>query len=173
VNGPGSWPGSASCRIPRQLGRGEPRQVPLTHGDDPDQRQVLQEPPAQEGVACDRAFGGPVAAVLDHLTVDVLGAEERDKPGVGGRDQDSPPTRAAGAQDVVAQDIRVNHDRRRAQQDVPRERALRTGKRIGSTALILCTSATMPRRSPAESSGESSPYPMHLRLLKAAYAATG
>lgn len=33
------------------------------------------------------------------------------------------------------------------------------GKRIGLTAPILCMSATMPRRSPAKSSRESSPFP--------------
>ena len=115
----------------RQLGRAEPRQLSLADRDDPDQRQVLQQPPAQECLAGDRPAGGPVAAVPHHLVVDVPGAEQAEQAGVSGRDQDGPLAGPAGAQDVVAQDIRVDHDRRRAQQDVSRERALGTGEPDG------------------------------------------
>ena len=64
-----------------------------------------------------------VADVLDHLVVDMLGAEQAEQAGVGGRDQDGPLAGPAGAQDVVPQDVRVDHVRRRAQQDVSRERS--------------------------------------------------
>ena len=156
----------------RQLGRAEPGQVLLPDGDDPDQRQVLQQPRAEEVVAGDRPGRGPVAAVLDHLVVDVLGAEQAEEAGVRGRDQDGSLPLAAGAPDVVPQDVRVDHDRRRAQQDVLRERALGPGKRMGATALSLCMSATMPRTRRAMSSGVPKPFSTRFRLLKAAAPAT-
>lgn len=94
----------------------------------------LQQPPAQEGIAGNRPAGGSVAAVLDHLVIDVPGAEQAEQAGVGGRDQDGPLAGPAGAKDVVTQDVRVDHDRRRAQQDVSRERALGTREPDGRLA---------------------------------------
>lgn len=116
---------------PRLLVRAEPGQVLVPDGDDPDQRQVVQQPGAEEVVAGHRPGRGPVAAVLDHLVVDVPGAEQADKAGVRGGDQDGPLPRPAGAPDVVPQDVRIDHHRRRAQQDVLRERALGPGKADG------------------------------------------
>jgi hypothetical protein len=45
--------------------------------------------------------------------------------------------RAAGAPDVVPQDVRVDYDRRRAQQDVLRERALGAGEADGRIRTVL------------------------------------
>jgi hypothetical protein len=94
--------GSSEAVDPGQLGRGEPGLVLVPDGDDADQRQVLQQPHAQEVVASDRPGRGPVSAVLDHLVVDVPGAEQADAAGVRGADQNGPLPCAAGAPDVVA-----------------------------------------------------------------------
>jgi hypothetical protein len=75
--------------------------------------------------------------VLDHLVVDVPGAEQADKAGVRGGDQDGPLPRPACAPDVVPQDVRIDHHRRRAQQDVLRERALGPGKADGRDRTVL------------------------------------
>jgi hypothetical protein len=69
--------------------------------------------------------------VLDHFVVDVPGAEQADEAGVRGRDQDGPLSRAAGAPDVVPQDVGVDYDGWRPQQDVSRERALGAGEADG------------------------------------------
>jgi hypothetical protein len=111
--------------------------VLVPDGDDPDQRQVLQQPRTEEVVTGDRPGRGPLAAVLDDLVVDVPGAEQADEPGVRGRDQDRPLPLAAGAPDVVPQDVRVDHDRRRPQQDVLRERALGAGEADGRVRTVL------------------------------------
>ncbi|MGH3264620.1 MAG: hypothetical protein ACRDNS_21805 [Trebonia sp.] len=50
--------------------------------------------------------------MLDQLDVDALGAEQAEQADVGGRDQDRPPASPAGTQDVVPQDIGIDHDQR-------------------------------------------------------------
>jgi hypothetical protein len=142
-----------------QLGRAKPGQVPLPDLDDPDQRKVLQQPSAEKRVTGDLPICGPVAAVLDDLLVDMLGAEQAQEAGVRGRDQDCSPPGTAGVQDVVPEHVRVDHHRRRAQQDISRERAPGSGKRIGATVLYLCISATAPRTMRTTSSTESGPFP--------------
>jgi hypothetical protein len=75
--------------------------------------------------------------VLDHLVVDMLGAEKAEQAGVGGRDQDGSLAGPAGAQNVIPQDVSVDHYRRRAQQDVSRERSLGIGEPDGRVRTVL------------------------------------
>lgn len=121
-----AWLGEMTDAV--QLGRAKPGQVPLSDLDDPDQRNVLQQPPAEKRVTGDLPISGPVAAVLDDLLVDVLGAEQAQEAGVRGRDRDCSPLGTAGVQDVVPEHVRIDHHRRRAQQDISRERAPRIGE---------------------------------------------
>ena len=156
-----------------QLGRAEPGQVRFPDGDDPDQRQVLQQPPAEEVLAGDRPGGSPVAAVLDHLTEDVLGAEQAEKAGVRGRDQDGSLPGAAGAPDVVPEHVRIDHDRRRAQQDVARERTTWIRETDGRDRIVLVhVSDHAADKARNILRGIRIRSPRTLRLLKAAAQAT-